>query len=99
MAAAAGSDFTLTILYMALIIGVFYFLWYRPQQAQRKKVREMMSALAPGDRIMTAGGILGVLRTFDGDIVEVEIAEGVVVRCTKRAIIERLPDATSPVDE
>ncbi len=98
-AAAAGSDFTLTILYMLLIVGVFYFLWYRPQQAQRKKVRDMMSALAPGDRIMTAGGILGVLRSFDGDLVDVEIAEGVVVRVTKRAIIERMPDVSGGADE
>jgi preprotein translocase subunit YajC len=98
-AAAAGSDLTLTILYMALIVGVFYFLWYRPQQTQRKKVREMMAALAPGDRVMTAGGIVGVLRTFEGDIVEVEIAPGVVIEVTKRAIIERLPDAASTPDE
>jgi preprotein translocase subunit YajC len=84
---------------MVLIVGVFYFLWYRPQQAQRKKSREMMAALAPGDRVMTAGGIIGVLRSFEGDLAEVEIAEGVVVRVTKRAIIERMPDATSPVDE
>lgn len=98
-AAAAGSDFTLTILYMVLIVGVFYFLWYRPQQAQRKKAREMMAALAPGDRIMTAGGIIGVLRAFEGDLVEVEIAEGVVVRVTKRAIIERMPDAAGPADD
>ena len=35
--AATGSDPILTIAYVVVIIGVFYFLWYRPQQAQRKK--------------------------------------------------------------
>jgi preprotein translocase subunit YajC len=96
---AAGSDFTLTLLYMALIVGVFYFLWFRPQQTARKKAREMLATLAPGDRIMTAGGIIGVVRSFDGDIIDLEIASGVVIRVTQRAVIERIPDVLEPGDE
>jgi preprotein translocase subunit YajC len=102
MAAAAqtGSDLTLTLLYMALIVGVFYFLWFRPQQAQRKKAREMLAALAPGDRVMTAGGLVGTLRSLEDSMVEVEIADGVTVTFTKRAIIERiLPVVPAPGDE
>ena len=98
-AAAASSDLTLTLLYMALIVGVFYFLWFRPQQQARKKAREMMAALAPGYRVMTAGGILGVITSFDADIVGLEIADGVVVRVTKRAIIERITEPLGTPDE
>jgi preprotein translocase subunit YajC len=95
-----GSDLTLTLLYMALIVGVFYFLWFRPQQNQRKKAREMLAALAPGDRVMTAGGLVGTLRSIRDDMVEVEIADGVVVTFTKRAVIERInPEALVPGDE
>lgn len=85
-----------TVVYVALIVGVFYFLWYRPQQAQQKRVREMMELLAPGDRVMTAGGILGVLRSLDGDVARVEIADGVIVRFRKRAIAERLTEPDGP---
>jgi preprotein translocase subunit YajC len=102
MAAAAqtGSDLTLTLLYMALIVGVFYFLWFRPQQAQRKKAREMLAVLAPGDRVMTAGGLVGTLRSITDNMVEVEIADGVRVTFTKRAIVERiLPEVPAPGDE
>jgi len=88
----------ITFLYMALIIGVFYFLWYRPQQAARKKAAAMMAALAPGDRIMTAGGLIGVLRGIEDDFIEVEIADGVVVQFTKRAIIERLNGSDAAPD-
>lgn len=87
-----SSNFIVTLLYMVLIVGVFYFLWYRPQQAQRKKAAHMMSVLAPGDRVMTAGGLIGVLRGIEDDTMNVEIADGVVVQFTKRAIIERLTD-------
>jgi preprotein translocase subunit YajC len=97
--APAGSDLTLTLLYMALIVGVFYFLWFRPQQTQRKKAREMLDALALGDRVMTAGGIVGVIRGFDGEILEIEIAPGVIARFTKRAVIERIVDEIVTPDE
>lgn len=97
---AAGSGSTLGIvLYAAAVMGVFYFLWYRPQQAQRKKIREMAATLAPGDEVMTAGGLIGTIRAVDGDVVHVQIADGVVVRFTLRAIIERLSPIEDPADD
>ena len=46
---------------MVLIIGVFYFLMIRPQRKKDKKVKEMLAALKPGDRICTIGGIYGTI--------------------------------------
>lgn len=92
-----NSQLVSTILYMALIVGVFYFLWFRPQQNQRKKMREMLDELKSGDRVMTAGGLIGTLRGMDGDTIRVEIADGVVVEFTKRAIIERLSQPIEPI--
>lgn len=85
-----------TIAYIALIVGVFYFLWYRPQQTQQRRMRELMEDLKPGDRVMTAGGILGIVRDIEGDIAEIEVAPGVVMRFRKRAIVERIME---PADE
>ena len=95
----SGSELTSFLVYMVLIVGVFYFLWFRPQQTQRKKAVEMLAALAPGDRILTAGGLMGTLRSIDGDVLDVEIAKGVVVQFTKRAIIERITESVTPADE
>jgi len=97
--AATGSDPILTIAYVVVIIAIFYFLWYRPQQAQRKKLRDMLTALQPGDRVMTAGGLIGTLRSIDADGMSVEIAPGVIARFTTRAIIDRLTSDPGPVDE
>lgn len=94
--AATGSDPTFAIIYAAAIMGVFYFLWFRPQQAQRKKLKAMIDALAPGDEVMTAGGLIGVVRSIDGTMVGIEIADGVIARFTLRAIIERLPSPMDP---
>ncbi len=94
-----GSDPVLAIAYVAAIVGVFYFLWYRPQQVQRKKMKELMASLAPGDEVMTAGGLIGTVRSMDLDLVTVEIAAGVLVRFTRRAIIDRINPVAGAGDE
>ena len=91
-----GSTTTTVIVYFALIAAMIYFLMYRPQQAQQKKVRELMASLTLGDEIVTVGGIMGTLRSMDADIVTVEIADGVVVRFARRAIAERVTPVVGP---
>lgn len=55
---------------MILIIGVFYFLMIRPQRKKDKKVKEMLAALKPGDRICTIGGIYGTIKGLrDDDVI------------------------------
>lgn len=88
-----------TVAYIALIAGVFYFLWYRPQQMQQQRMRELMEELKPGDRVMTAGGMLGIVTGVEGDVADIEIAPGVVVRFKKRAIIERIVEPADETDE
>jgi preprotein translocase subunit YajC len=43
----------------ALIFAIFYFLWWRPQQRQRKQHDEALRNLQKGDEIVTSGGIVG----------------------------------------
>jgi preprotein translocase subunit YajC len=90
---------TTVIAYFVIIAAMIYFLMYRPQQAQQKKVRELMAALTPGDEIVTVGGMMGTLRSMDDETVTVEIADGVLVRFARRAIADRLTPAAGPEDE
>ena len=73
---------------LILIFGVFYFLLIRPQQTRAKQVKAMLLALRRGDRIVTAGGILGtVQRVKEGsDEVEVDIAPNVRVTVIRDTI-------------
>lgn len=91
-----GINTTTVIVYFVLIAAMIYFLMYRPQQAQQKKVRELMAALTPGDEIVTVGGIMGTLRSMSDDTVMVEIADGVLVKFARRAIVDRLVPAPGP---
>lgn len=90
-AAGDGGAFSAQALQFApiiLIFVVFYFLFFRPQQQKAKQTRAMLSALRRGDRVVTAGGILGtVSRVKEGtDEIEVEIAPTVKVTVLRDTI-------------
>jgi preprotein translocase subunit YajC len=87
-----------------LIFIVFYFLMIRPQQKRQKEHQALVRAAKRGDRIVTSGGIVGVItKANDGDNdVEVEIAQGVKVRVVRTAIsdvVNRNPEAAKPGKE
>ena len=89
------------ILPIVLIFAVFYFLLIRPQQKKVRQHRELISALRRGDRVVTAGGIIGTVAKVVNDTeILVEIAEGVRVRVVRAQISEVLsktaPAAATP---
>jgi len=83
------------ILPFALVFVVFYFLLMRPQQQKQKQLRTQLSALRRGDRVVTAGGIVGVVqRAKEGSSeIEVEIAPTVRVLVMRDTITTVLRDA------
>ncbi len=100
-AAAAGGGFGIVqLLPLVLIFVVFYFLLIRPQQKKMKDHRAMVQALKRGDRVVTAGGIVGEVTKDQSDTeVQVEIAEGVRVRMQRSAISELLTKSAPANDE
>jgi preprotein translocase subunit YajC len=82
---------------LVLIFGVFYFLLIRPQQTRQKEMRAMIAALRRGDRVVTAGGILGtVQRVKEGsDEIEVDIAPNVRVTILRDTITTVLKPAAA----
>lgn len=91
-AATGGVDMLTSFLPLVLIFVVFWFLMIRPQQKRMKEHRALVSAAKKGDKIVTNGGILGMIsKAVDGENdVEVEIATGVKVRVLRSAIQEVL---------
>ncbi|MDD2804531.1 MAG: preprotein translocase subunit YajC [Elusimicrobiales bacterium] len=65
---------------------IFYFLLIRPQQKQLKETKQMLEALKSGDKVVTRGGMIGVITAVKGEEVEVRIAEGVKALFTRTAI-------------
>ena len=71
---------------LILIMVIFYFLLIRPQQKRAKEHKAMVDAVKRGDRIITAGGILGTVADTKEDIIKVEIASGVKVSVKRDTI-------------
>ena len=76
---------------------IFYFLILRPQQKQEKQRREMLEALKKKDRVLTSGGILGLVADLRDDEVTLRISENpdVKVRVRRSAVVEVLRDPAS----
>lgn len=84
-----SGDFLVQLFPLILIFVVFYFLLIRPQQAKVRAQREMLSGVKRGDRVVTGGGIIGlVTKVISDNEVRVELAEGVRVRIIKQTITD-----------
>jgi preprotein translocase subunit YajC len=73
---------------LVLMFGIMYLLVILPQQRQRKKTQLMLSELKNGDKVVTNGGIYGVINGIDGDTVILKIADQVKIRIARAAIAQ-----------
>lgn len=69
-----------------IVIAIFYFMMIRPQQKRQKQIDNFRNGLQTGQEVVTSGGIYGKVKSVDGNIVNVEVANGVVLRFDKSAI-------------
>ena len=90
-AGAVGANPLMQFAPLVLIFAIMYFLLIRPQQKKLKDHKAMLEGLRRGDKVVTAGGVLGkVSKVPEGAEVEVEIADGVKVRVVKSTIAQVL---------
>jgi preprotein translocase subunit YajC len=101
-AAAGGGDASSMIVQLAplgLIFVVFYFFLIRPQQQKAKQQRSMLDAVRRGDRVVTAGGMIGTIaKVVSNEEVLVDLADNVRVRVV-RSTISQVLAKTEPAKE
>ena len=93
-AAAAGGDMQsslMSMLPLVLMFVVLYFVMIRPQMKKQKEHRSMIDALAKGDEVATAGGVLGKVTKLGDSYLGLEIATGVEVQVQRSAVVQVLP--------
>ena len=74
-----------------LIIGVFYFLLIRPQQKRQRQLQETIATLKIGDRVVTTGGIIGVITTVRDT--------SFLIRSADKSILEIARSAIAGIDD
>ena len=71
-----GDLFNSAFLFLPLI-AIFYFMIFRPQQKQRKELRDMLATLKKGDSIITRGGIEAVIDKVEEKRLRIEVSNGI----------------------
>ena len=91
---ATGGDMQsslMSMLPLVLMFVVLYFVMIRPQMKRQKEHRAMIDALAKGDEVATAGGLLGKVTRLGDAHLSLEIANGVEVQVQRTAVVQVLP--------
>ncbi len=95
--AAASTDTMgslVSLLPLVLMFVVLYFVMIRPQMKRQKEHKAMIDALAKGDEIVTAGGMLAKVSKLGETYVHVEVANGVELQIQRSAVAQVLPKGT-----
>ncbi len=96
-APAAGGDMQSTLMSMlplALMFVVLYFVMIRPQMKKQKEHTAMISALAKGDEVITGGGLLGKVSKMGDTFIGLEVSSGVEIQVQRSAVVQVLPKGT-----
>lgn len=91
--APQGSPYV-TLIMLGAMFAIFYFLLIRPQAKRAKEHKAMVAALAKGDEVVTAGGVLGRITHVGENFVTLEIADKVEIRVQRPAIQAVMPKGT-----
>ena len=97
-AATGGADSLFgslgTMLPLVLMFVVLYFVMIRPQMKRQKEHKAMIDALAKGDEVVIAGGMLGKVSKMGESYLHVEVTNGVEVQVQRGSVVQVLPKGT-----
>ncbi len=83
-----------SMLPLILMFVVLYFVMIRPQMKRQKEHRAMIDALAKGDEVVIAGGVIGRIAKMGDSYVHVEVASGVEMQIQRASVMQVLPKGT-----
>lgn len=78
-------DWTLVI-FLGLMFGLFYFLMVRPQRKRQKEHQKLVEELKRGDKVITAGGIYGVIESTSEDSIVIRVESGTTMRVARGSV-------------
>jgi preprotein translocase subunit YajC len=77
---------------LLFLFVLFWLLFIRPQRKRNQLQNELLTNIAPGQQVLTAGGLYGTIREVQDDSITLEIAPGTSVRVDKRAVTARVEE-------
>ncbi len=77
------------VVMLVVFAAIFYFLLIRPQRRRQKEHQALLASIKRGDRVMTAGGIIGTIEDIDETSVVLAVEEG-KLRLSKSSIVDKI---------
>jgi len=81
-----GGGMWTMIIFLVLIFGLMYLVMIRPQRKRQKQHQQLIEELKRGDRVITAGGIYGVIESISEDSVVIKVESGATMRIAKGSV-------------
>lgn len=88
-----GGGFSFVVM-MGILIFFMYFAIWRPQTKRAKEQRDLLTSLAKGDEVVTAGGILGTITKISDNYVVISLSDNVEITMQKSSVVSALPKGT-----
>ena len=85
---------SMNFMFIVAMVVAMYFIMFRPQMKRQKEQKAMMDALAKGDEVVTAGGILGKIVKIADAYITLEVAAGTEILIQRSAVTLLLPKGT-----
>lgn len=85
-----------SLLMLVIVMIIFYFVLIRPQKKRAVEHTALLAKLAPGDEVVTMGGLYGFVNRVEDDMVYLEVSEGVEIRFNKQAVSRRVEPTGEP---
>ena len=93
-APAAPMGATGQLIFLGGFLLIFYFLLWRPQSKRQKEHKALLSDIAKGDEVATAGGLVGKVVKVNENFLLIEVADNVQLPVQKSAVTAALPKGT-----
>ena len=92
---------------IVVLFALFWFMLVRPQRRRTQEQTYLIDSLEEGDEIVSAGGFYAVIKEIEGETLHVEIADGLVVRMARNAVVglvepdeeQEEDDAAAPIED
>jgi preprotein translocase subunit YajC len=87
------------LIVIVVLLALFWIILVRPQRRRTKEQTDLIESLEEGDEIVSAGGLYGVIREIEGETLHVEIADGLVVRMARNAVVGLVEEEEEELEE
>ncbi len=84
-----------SLIFLAAIFLVFYLFIIRPQSKKQKEIQNKVSQMKKGDKVVTSGGMVGIVSAIEDDSIMLEVDKEVKVKLLKNAIVDVNPEKNS----